>query len=47
MRAEETIETVETILLYGAEALSLTKGLEKALDDTYTQLLRYALGIRW
>ena len=39
--------TVETVLLYGAEAWTLTKGLEKALDGTYTRLLRYALGIRW
>ena len=39
--------TVETVLLYGADAWSLTKGQEKALDGTYTRLLRYALGIRW
>lgn len=39
--------TVETVLLYGADALALTKELERALDGTYTQLLRYALGIRW
>ena len=39
--------TVETVLLYGAEAWTLTKGLERALDGTYTRLLRYALGIRW
>ena len=39
--------TVETVLLYGAEAWTLTKGLERALDGTYTRLLRYALGIKW
>ena len=39
--------TVETVLLYGAEAWMMTKGLERALNGTYTRLLRYALGIRW
>ena len=39
--------TVETVLLYGAEAWTMTKGLDRALDGTYTRLLRYALGIRW
>ena len=39
--------TVETVLLYGAEAWTLTKGLERALYGTYTQLLRSALRIRW
>ena len=38
--------TVETVLLYGTDAWSLIKGQEKALDGTYTRLLRYALGIR-
>ena len=39
--------TVETVLLYGAEAWTMTKGLERALDGINTQLLRYVLGIRW
>ena len=38
---------VEIVLFYGAEAWTLTKGLERALDNTYTQLFWYALGIRW
>jgi len=28
--------TAETVLLYGAEAWTMTKGLESALDGTYT-----------
>ena len=39
--------TIETVLLYGALAWTLTKGLERELDGTYTWLLRYALGIKW
>ena len=35
--------TIETVLLYGAEAWILTKGLERALDGTYTRLLWKAM----
>ena len=38
--------TVEKVLLYGAEAWTLTETLEKRLDGCYTRLLRYALNIR-
>ena len=39
--------TVEMVLLYGAEAWTLTETLEKRLDGCYTRLLRYALNIKW
>ena len=38
--------TVETILLYGSEAWTMTKNLEKRLDGCYSRMLRAALNIR-
>ena len=39
--------TVESVLLYGSEAWTLTKQLKKQLDGCYTRMLRTALGIHW
>ena len=41
------VATVESILLYGCEAWTLTKPMETALDGTYTRMLRKALNIHW
>ena len=41
------VATVESILLYGCEAWTLTKSMEKALDGTYTRMLRKALNVHW
>ena len=38
--------TVETILLYGSEAWTMTKSLSKRLDGCYSNMLRAALNIR-
>ena len=38
--------TVETILLYGSEAWTVTKSLAKRLDGCYSRMLRAALNIR-
>jgi exonuclease III len=37
--------TVEQVLLYGVEALTLTETLSRTLDANYDALLRFALGI--
>jgi hypothetical protein len=39
--------TVESVLLYGCEALTITKTLAKVIDAAHSALLRYALGIHW
>jgi len=39
--------TVETVLLYGCEALTLTPTLERSLYGYYTHMLRAALNIKW
>lgn len=39
--------TTETILLYGSSTWTLTKQEEKALDGTYTRMLRKVLNIKW
>ena len=41
------IATVESVLLYGAEAWTLTAQQEKALDGVYTRMLRLALNVSW
>ena len=41
------LATVESILLYGCESWTLTVAQEKALDGTYTWMLRTALNIHW
>ena len=38
---------VETVLLYGSEAWTLTSSLEKQLDGCYIRLLRAALYVNW
>ena len=37
----------ESILLYGCEAWTLTKSMEKSLDGTYTRMLRRVLNVHW
>jgi len=39
--------TVETVLLYGCEASTLTPTLERSLKGCYTRMLRAALNIKW
>ena len=39
--------TVESVLMYGASAWSLTKSLESKLDRTYNGILRAILNIFW
>ena len=41
------IATVETILLYGCEAWTVTPMLEKSLNGCYTRMLRTVLNINW
>ena len=41
------VATVESVLLYGAEAWTLTVQQEKALDGMYTRMLRIALNVSW
>ena len=39
--------TVESVMMYGATAWTLTKSLESKLDGTYTRMLRAILNISW
>ena len=41
------VATVESVLLYGCEAWSLTVNLERSVDGTYTRMLRAALDVSW
>ena len=41
------VTTVESVLLYGCDAWSLTATDEKALDGVYTRMLRAALNVSW
>ena len=41
------VATVESILLYGCEAWALKSAMEKALDGSYTRMLRKALNVHW
>ena len=41
------IATVESVLLYGAETLTLTHKLQKQLDGCYTRMLRMAMNVTW
>ena len=41
------VSTVESVLLYGCEAWTLTVADEKALDGLYTRMLRRALDVTW
>ena len=38
---------VKSVLLYGSEAWTLTKKLERKLDGTYTRMLRVVFNISW
>ena len=38
---------VESILLYGSDAWTLTEKLTRQIDGCYTRLLRTALGMKW
>ena len=39
--------TVESILLYGCKAWTLSSKLAKGLDQTYTRMLRTVLNVHW
>ena len=39
--------TVTTVLLYGSRTWTLTKELEKKLDDCYTKMLRVVKNVSW
>ena len=39
------VATVESVLLYGCEAWTLTKAMEKSLDGMYTRMLRMVHGV--
>jgi len=41
------VATVESVLLYGCGAWTLTKSLEKRINGCYTRMLRMCLGISW
>ena len=41
------VATVETVLLYGSAAWTVTKAMEKKLDGCYTRMLRRALNVSW
>ena len=41
------VATIDSILLYGCEAWTLTNGMEKALDGSDTRMLRIALNVHW
>ena len=41
------VSTVESVLLYGSEAWTLSVQDEKALDGVYTRMLRMSLNVSW
>ena len=41
------VATVESVLLYGSEAWTITKTLQKQLDGCYTRILRMAVNVSW
>ena len=47
MKVRLFIATVESVLLYGSEAWTITKTLQKKIDGCYTRMLRMSLGISW
>ena len=47
MKRRIFVSTVESVLLYGAEAWTLTLQQEKALNGVYTRMLRVALNKSW
>ena len=47
MKVRLFIATVESVLLYGSEAWTITKSLEKKIDGCYTRMLRMSLNVSW
>ena len=47
MKVRLFIATVESVLLYGSEAWTINKSLEKKIDGCYTRMLRMCLGVSW
>ena len=47
MKRRLFVATIESVLLYGAEAWTLTVQQERALDGVYTRMLRLALNVSW
>ena len=47
LKARFFIGAVETKLLYGCEASTLTRTHSKALDGSYTRMLRMVFNISW
>ena len=47
LRPDYFFATVESVLLYGSEAWTLTPALEKSLNGCYTRMLRAAFNISW
>ena len=47
LKRELFVATVESILLYGSEAWTLTSEQEARLDGCYTRMLRMALNVTW
>ena len=41
------VATVQSVLLYGSEARTFTKSLEKQLNGCYTRLLRMVFNVYW
>ena len=44
---QKKILVLESVLLYGSEAWTLTTKLERKLDGTYTRMLRELFNISW
>ena len=47
LKRQRFIATIEPVLLYGAEAWTLTAAQEKGLDGCYTRMLRMAMNVSW
>ena len=47
MKVRLFIATVESVLLYGSEAWTITKTMKKKIDGCYTRMLRMSLGVSW
>ena len=39
--------TIESVLFYGGEALTVTKEMEKRINGCYTRILRMGLNVSW
>ena len=47
LKLRSFVATVESVLLYGSEALTITKTLQKQYDGCYTRILRMAVNVSW